>query len=618
MAWLPKYKSEGLFSPYIPQGTLTGLMALCSQYGNAYETTYGCGGYYETWSGDQLVTWEGEFGVDLFYKIVGLLKSHPGQRVSGVTMAELTVENPEGAQFYKQTLTLIGGYEASEVQRSYGRYGDEEYVLDWISCEVFISHVYRREYPTPYSDPISTSIEVGNVATTFALSITGPIQCEPRIYFLDRGFFTLSPLRYNNKDYLGFGFYTTCKRGDFGEELIHNASGTLIGIEMNYFDELFNSEEIDEQDDPNEDDDEDEEPGPGHGGSGGGNGGHELPDYPITIPPVPTIGPCSVSWLTTYMMRDNDLSEFGDDLVDPDAIQKLKQFFSDPLDAIVGINMCPAVALPGPMKTPRINGAVPYEWSRAFTTVANQYATLDCGTVNISPYWDSCFDFDPYTRFTLFLPFIGYRDINADEIMGSTVKVTYRIDVVTGDCVAYVTRVSSADDIYGEYQDQIIAQFSGNCGIKVPIGRVDRDAELQASFSLLAGALGMVAGVGASAAGFTDSSGLTEGEVANQVSHGTMTAVNGMKTRIERAGSVAGNAGYIGYNKPYFIRKIAKQSLPDNYKEIMGYPCNKPGPLRNYEGTGLAVVEDIQLNDIPAFGDELAEIISLLKGGVLI
>ena len=99
---------------------------------------------------------------------------------------------------------------------------------------------------------------------------------------------------------------------------------------------------------------------------------------------------------------------------------------------------------------------------------------------------------------------------------------------------------------------------------------------------------------------------------------GTMTAVNAMKTKIERSGSLSGNAGYLGYLKPYFIRKLARQSLPDNYKEIMGYPCNKPGPLRNYRGTGLAVVEDIQLNEIPAFGDELAEIISLLKGGVLI
>ena len=617
MAWIPKYKSEGLFSPFIPHGSLTSLMDLCVAYGNNYETTYGCGGNYETWSGDHLVRWSSRFGFDLNYNLTTLLKNHPGQRVTGVTMAELTVENPEGAQFYKQTLTLIGGYEASAVQRSYGRHGDEEITLDRIDCEVFISDVYRREYPTPYSAPVSTAISIGTVSTTFSLRIDGYTELEPLIYFLDKGYFTLSPLTYQNKDYMGFGFYTECERGDF-ESKVQNASGTLIGIEMHYFDELFGGDEIDEQDDPNEDDDEDDDPGPGHGGSGGGNGELVLPDYPITIPPKPVIGPCSVSWLTTYMMSAQDLDDFGQDLVNPDAIQKLKQFFNDPLDAIVGITMCPAVAGPRYSKTPTIHGTVPYEWSRSFMAILNQYVDIDCGIVSIDPFWDSCFDFDPYTRFTLFLPFIGYRDINADEIMGTNVHILYRIDVVTGDCTAYVAKAAPSESMYGPMPDQIIAQFNGNCGVSVPIGRVNKDAAMQASFSLLAGAIGMGVGGAAAAAGLVDSSDLSEGQLASQVTHSTMTAVNAMKTKIERSGAISGNAGYLGYLRPYFIRKLARQSRPDNYKEIMGYPCNKPGPLRNYRGTGLAVVEDIQLNEIPAFGDELAEIISLLKGGVLI
>lgn len=614
MPWIPRYViSGGMYGGlWCPAGSFTELSQTApTSYpdGNGYFIS---GGYNDDMPGYQ--RWAGPYGMtDSLLRTY--LFGHDDNTPHTFDLIEIDVKNPEGAQFYKQSIVFKATVKAyrETVTSSDPQYSD----LHMLYYEVAITSICRREYPTPYSAYVDTELSGGGQnGLNGHYYIDGEKAVGGWHYELTtKLLIPVGTLTYQDQEYFGAGFYQEHERTDG----FNTGWWTgIIALKTELLNEQFGLFEPEEQDDPNEDDDEDEDPGPGHGGSGGGNGDHVLPDYPITIPPKPTIGPCSVSWLTTYMMSAQDLDDFGQDLVNPDAIQKLKQFFNDPLDAIVGITMCPAVAGPRYSKTPTIHGTVPYEWSRSFMAILNQYVDIDCGIVSINPFWDSCFDFDPYTRFTLFLPFIGYRDINADEIMGTNVHILYRIDVVTGDCTAYVAKAAPSESMYGPMPDQIIAQFNGNCGVSVPIGRVNKDAAMQASFSLLAGAIGMGVGGAAAAAGLVDSSDLSEGQLASQVTHSTMTAVNAMKTKIERSGAISGNAGYLGYLRPYFIRKLARQSRPDNYKEIMGYPCNKPGPLRNYRGTGLAVVEDIQLNEIPAFGDELAEIISLLKGGVLI
>lgn len=614
MAWIPKYKiSGGMYGGSLcPAGSFTELSQVAPNFYFDSYLAFINGGYNNEMQ--DYKDWDNPYGMpDSLLRTY--LMGHDDNEQHTFDLIEIDVKNPEGAQFYKQSIVFKATVKATRetVQSTDPQYSD----LHMLYYEVAITSICRREYPTPYSTYTDTVLSGGGQAGLNGhYYIDGTKELGGWFYELTTNLLIpIGTLVHEGKEYFGAGFFQEHERTDSYNEGWWTG---VIAIDTDVLDEQFGLFDPEEKEDPNEDDDEDDDPGPGHGGSGGGNGGYELPDYPITIPPKPVIGPCSVSWLTTYMMSAQDLDDFGQDLVNPDAIQKLKQFFNDPLDAIVGITMCPAVAGPRYSKTPTIHGTVPYEWSRSFMAILNQYVDIDCGIVRIDPFWDSCFDFDPYTRFSLFLPFIGYRDINADEIMGTNVHIVYRIDVVTGDCTAFVTKAAPSESMYGPMPDQIIGQFNGNCGVSVPIGRVNKDAAMQASFSLLAGAIGMGVGGAAAAAGLVDSSDLSEGQLASQVTHSTMTAVNAMKTKIERSGAISGNTGYLGYLRPYFIRKLARQSRPDNYKEIMGYPCNKPGPLRNYRGTGLAVVEDIQLNNIPAFGDELAEIISLLKGGVII
>lgn len=134
----------------------------------------------------------------------------------------------------------------------------------------------------------------------------------------------------------------------------------------------------------------------------------------------------------------------------------------------------------------------------------------------------------------------------------------------------------------------------------------------------MAGGVGMLGGAIASAAGLTDAGHISQSQVSNQISGATMTAVNSMKQGIERSGAMGGAAGYMGVLKPYIIRSIPRQYLPDNYKQLNGYPANKGGTLNHFRGTGYQAIETIKLDNLAAYDDEIDEILSLLRGGVLV
>ena len=628
MAWIPRYKSSGLCSPLIPNGDLSGLISLCEQYGNFFEIIGGISGNYTSWNEDPtgFHTWSGSFGFNVYDAIINKLKQEAkagGATHSNITIAEVEVQKPRGAQYYKQTIAIIGTYSVGAERTSYGYHGDDVYVLKCAGAEFSVIKVVRREYSTPYSQYTSTDLLVQTLGLAFSIVTQGynDYWIENRESFLKKLLFSMSFATYHNTKYFCWAIYAEkVNQNEYGANINKSCDGLISGLSEAHLDTVYGDFEPDEQNDPNDAPEEPDGPGkdPEEPGGGGGEGDHILPDEDIDVPPLPEFGAGSVRWLTVYEMDQADVSEFGEELIQPTAWEKVKQFFNDPLDSIVTLSLCPVKAPVHGQKTPVVPGLVPYTFERSFDYISNEFCEFDCGEVRIEPYWDSFLDFQPYTRMQLFLPFIGFIDLQVDEIMGATLGVKYHINVVTGDCIAYVLSSGDTDSFYGAKHRHVMSQHAGNCGMRVPIGRVSYDAEIGASFQLLAMGLGMGVSAAMVAEGLTDASDINSSQVANQVSSGTMTFVNGQKTGIKRSGAISGAAGYMGSVTPYIVRIIPRHQIPDNYKEIKGYPCNKGNSLRDFEGTGYAAVEDIQLNNIAAMEDERAEIMDWLRKGVLV
>lgn len=605
MAWTPKFKIVGglyggKLAPDVDLSSFFDFMVSVITIGSGGIVGVKNSGTPELWSGTGL---SGDLVIDYW-------RNH----LDGVTyefnLAEIEVENPDGVQYYKQSLVYRCKCLARPAVHRTRTISGVLYEADTSDVEFGISSVIRYEYATPYSLPTATTLVSAYRGFAARYKLNGDDEAV-----------TGNNVLYNDSDFkipIGYGTYNNKLYHICGTYVVTPYTiGALSGVSVEYWDNTWGPMEIEVKDDPNEEDPP--EDGPGKGGGGGGEGDHNLPDGPIQIPPLPILGSCSPSWLRTYMMSRQDIDEFGEELVDPTPMQQLKAYFADPLDAIVGITLCPCIPSgPRYQNTPKIHGTPGYEFSRSFTAISSQFGVVNCGFVDMAPYWDNCFDFDPYTKISIFLPFIGYRELNADEVMGGKIGVVYHVDVVTGDCIAFVTVSAPSESIYGPMPEKVIAEHHGNCGVQVPIGRVSHDAAVGASLNLMTTFAGMAVGAAAGYAGLAAPQEISESQVASQLSSSTMTAVEGMKTKVERAGALGSNAGYMGNRKPYLIRQIARQDKPKNYKQICGYPCNKEGPLSKFETGTLACVEDIQLNNIPAMETEREEIIQFLKGGVIL
>lgn len=601
MAWIPKVTIDGGMygGRTYPDGDLSGFFNYME---NVQTSSHGILGVKQSGNSNP---WSGKFGLqsDL---VTQYWRDHLDGQAHEFILAEIVVENPEGVQYYKQSIVYTARCLARPAVHRTQTIEGVVYEADTSDVEFGIINVKRYEYATPYSTPTATQLVTAFRGFAARYKLSGDDQALSGNNILYSGNDFIIPIGFGSYD---GKLYHIC--GDY--VAMGYTHGALEGLSVEYWNQQWGPVEIEVPEDPNDEDPP--EDGPGQGGGGGGEGDHVLPDGPVLIPDKPYYGVSSPSWLTCYKMSAVDVNEFGEEMVSPNLWQAIAQFFTDPLNAIVGISLVPVNVPTTRTGIPEIGTA---RWSRAYNIVSDEFFDLDCGAIEIPPYWDSCFDFNPFTTVTIFLPYIGYKELNVDEIMGGRLGVKYRVDVVTGDLIAFVYRFASDESIYGSVHFQVIAQYNGNCATRIPTGRLSHDGAINASLSLMATGIGFAVANCMQTDGIADAGNIGMSQAANQVSGAAMSAISNAKAVVERSGALGSTAGYIGSQKPYIIRHIPRQSKPKNYKQICGYPCNKEGPLSNFETGTLAYVEDIQLNNIPALEDERREIMEYLRGGVIL
>ena len=351
-----------------------------------------------------------------------------------------------------------------------------------------------------------------------------------------------------------------------------------------------------------------------------GGGQHNPSSDPLPIPGLPSVGAVSGGAFNTFRLTETEFNTFNGELYSDNAWTALKNYFNDPLDFMIGCIMVPAVANTLGQLHPKFNS---YVWSQAYWRVINQYVELDCGSIVCRAYYGSCFDYSPYTKVQLFLPFIGYVELDPDEIMDMAITVKYHIDVCTGDCVAFVSSALVSETA------RVIGQYNGNCGVQIPITRSNYDNVIASGMNLLAasaGAVGMYR-AGAASIGAASLAGASDEAIAgreiglnatlsSRLGAATMSAVAGAKSSVSRNGTLGGTCGLMGMLKPHLLVHTPRQSKPSNYMEMRGYPANIGGNVGDF--TGYLEVCDVRLNNIPATIDEINEIYELLKGGIII
>lgn len=94
------------------------------------------------------------------------------------------------------------------------------------------------------------------------------------------------------------------------------------------------------------------------------------------------------------------------------------------------------------------------------------------------------------------------------------------------------------------------------------------------------------------------------------------TVVNDLKPSIERSGSISGGGGLLANQTPFLILTRPRQCLPEFQNEFSGYPSFITAFLGDV--SGYTEVHSVRLTGVQATDNEIDEIISLLKNGVIL
>ena len=306
-------------------------------------------------------------------------------------------------------------------------------------------------------------------------------------------------------------------------------------------------------------------------------------------PPVVIPSGSASALYSIYNPSQSELNNFGAWLWSSAFVDQLLKMFNDPMQSIIGLHKVFAQ----PIISGRGNIKVGYLDSGVNTNlVSNQYVTIDCGSVNIKEYFGNVFDYYPYTKIQLYLPFIGIVELDTSDTMRSSLNVKYHIDVLTGACLA---EVNITRDSHGG----ILYTYNGNCAVQYPLS----------SGSYMGIVTGIIsAGIGV-AVGVSGNPSLGTGMA--------LSSISGMRTDIKHSGNLSGNAGAMGIKKPYIIITRPQTHVADEVEKFTGYPSNDTVSLSNING--YVKVNYVHVEEIEgAFNSEKDEIERLLKEGVII
>lgn len=273
-----------------------------------------------------------------------------------------------------------------------------------------------------------------------------------------------------------------------------------------------------------------------------------------------------------------------------------KKLFSDPMQSIIGLAIVPVQPPTGGAKNVTF-GTI--DSGISMTTISNNFTQLDCGWVALEKYVGCFMDNDPYTKIQIYLPFIGFRQLSADDLIGGEIHVVYNIDVLTGACACFI-----------EHSERgVMYSYNGSCITNVPLTSINFSGAIQNAVTTIGSAVGMAAGMATGAAPITAMS------AVGLMTSAANTALNS-KPQVQRSGNLGGSAGIMSIMTPYVIIERPRLSVPNYVEHFAGQCSNITMNLGNCKGFTLC--EYVHLDGIAATSEEILEIESLLKAGVIL
>ena len=218
------------------------------------------------------------------------------------------------------------------------------------------------------------------------------------------------------------------------------------------------------------------------------------------------------------------------------------------------------------------------------------------GTFKIEPYFNNFLDYSPFSKYNLFLPYIGFVQLDTTLYMNKEITIRYYLDFMNNKILVELVREEDSTNY------TVLQTFSSSFGFSLPLTQENNyerfiqaiNDSIQATTTLIALSVGVP----------QDSSSFLK----------PLTQDWRSKTQIINSTSGIDLSIYQPQH-PYLIITRPKIIDRNGYDNIVGKPSYKVTKLDNLDG--YFKVYDIHLENINASKNELEEIENLLKSGVI-
>jgi len=327
--------------------------------------------------------------------------------------------------------------------------------------------------------------------------------------------------------------------------------------------------------------------------------GKEMADETIDDASLPSTSALDIGVIAVFNPTTAQMQALTQEMQQTGFLEEVQKLYKNsPLEGIMSCHVVPINVETSGSDAPHFGN---WTFETTMAKVSEQFYTVNFGSIKLEKKFASFLDYSPYTSVQIYLPYIGYRELDVDDCMGKTIGLKYNFDIITGAILAQVTVDGS---VHYQYSGSAIMQFpltasNHNNLISSIVGLVTSGATTIAGLAVggLTGGVGTAMAVGG----------------AMSLASSAVHTVASSKPEIQHGGSFAMTNGFLSVKTPYLVCNRPNIKVPEDFEKYTGRMCNKTKYV--YDCSGYTEYMSIDVDSVTALDDEKAEIESILKGG---
>ena len=339
----------------------------------------------------------------------------------------------------------------------------------------------------------------------------------------------------------------------------------------------------------------------------GGMGQLDVFSNDIPFPTLPILNFLDTNMIRLYNPTVSDVQNIASYLWTSNSFLNLAKIQNDPMEALIGFNILPV--------SPTVTANQPFiigdtNSGLTMNQVSQQYYYIDFGKISVGENLGTYYDWSPYTRADIYLPFIGSAQLDVDEIIGSELWCQYMVDVLSGNCTAmlHIKRIYKKND--NEGLNAIMYHWNGNIATPGPLSAKDYVEQLKTHIGTVAtlaiGAASVAATGGASTPVVVGAGVGALGAAGKEIT---------TPTPVQHSGTLAGNHGMLGVQFPYVTLSRPNVTAPSSVRHDEGLKSSMTGKIGDMRG--FIKMQTVHIEGVNGTQAEKDEIEKILKEGIL-